>query len=199
MTSSSLRTAGLAVGLAVALGGCVSVEMGRLGSDLRSEAEAQDAEVGRGFAVAFGPGTIGTSRFLGRLVAAESTEPYRRMAGHVRRVKVARYPVEGALDGRQIARPAALARYDADGWLPLVTVREPDAAVWVLYREDADALTDLLAVVVGDGEIVATKVSGDLTALVIDALQSANADGWLDGALDGTGLYEDDADRETPR
>ena len=71
--------------LALSLSGCVSIEMGRLAREVEQEVEREgSAEVGCGFAVAFGGGTIGTSRFLGRLVAPESTEPYRRLSASVR-------------------------------------------------------------------------------------------------------------------
>lgn len=180
------------VALALSLSGCMSLEMSRLAREVEHEVERDGAaEVGRGYAIAFGGGTIGTSRFLGRLVAPESTEPYRRLSGSVRQVKVARYPVFGVVDGMRLARPARLDRYEADGWLPMVAARDSASAVWVLFRED-DArmtLTDLLAVVVADDELVLARVTGDLTTLALDALRDGADSGALSEALDDTGLF----------
>ena len=181
---------GLAVlAVAAVLSGCVSLEMGRIGDDLARGVEGQGAEVGDGFAVAFGPGTIGSTRFLGRLVAPESTEPYRRLSRHVRRVKLARYPVVGAFDARAVPRPALLDRYQSDGWSSLVTARDEESAVWVLMREDGDGvLTDLLAVVASAEDLVVTRMSGDLSAFILDAIEEGRASDLLGGALDDTGL-----------
>lgn len=183
--------------LAVLLSGCVSVEMGRLARDVEREVEAGGtAELGRGYAVAFGGGLIGTGRFVSRLVAPQSTEPARRLAGYVDQVKVARYPLVGAVDGRQLARPAQLDRYEADGWLPFVTARDTASAVWVLIREDGDALTDLLAVVVADEEVVMTRVTGELSALALDAITMGLESAALDDAFDQSGIFPPRMDEE---
>ncbi len=71
-----------------------------------------------------GRGSIGTSRFMTRLFAPSSSEPYRRLARNVRRVQFAHYPLAGAVDGREVTRPASFDRYEADGWYPMVTVRD---------------------------------------------------------------------------
>ena len=184
---------------AAPLTGCVSVEMGRMGREIARDVERQPGtEVGRGFAVAFGRGTIGTSRFLTRLVAPESTRPLRQLAGHVRSVKVAHYPLSGDFDARSIGRPSALDAYEADGWYPLVTVRDADAAVWVLYRERErdQVITDLLAITLAEDDLVLTQVSGDLNALVLDAIAMGAEDGdfdssgFFDGVFSETGLFE---------
>ena len=157
--------------LALVASGCVSVEMGRMGRQIAADVERQPgAEVGRGYAIAFGRGTIGTGRFLGRLVAPQSTEPFRRLAGNVSAVKVAHYPIAGPVDARALGRPDWLARIEGDGWIPLVTVRDPAAFVTVHYRDDAERVTDLLVVTLADDDLVLTKLSGDLTALVLDAI-----------------------------
>ncbi|WP_412063162.1 DUF4252 domain-containing protein [Rubrivirga sp. IMCC45206] len=170
MTSSRLLALALAMGLG--LSGCVSIEMGRAKREVAAEIERTgDATVGRGFAVAFGRGTIGSSRFLTRLVAPSATEPYRRISSHVRQIKVARAPIEGTVDALAIQRPSFLTDYERDGWIPLVTARDSSEAVWVMTREREDGpITDLVAVVVGDGELMVTRLRGDLSALVLDAL-----------------------------
>ena len=189
--------------LAVLVGtasGCVSLEMNRLKRNLEREVEADgQAEVGRGVAMSFGWGTFGTARTLGWIFAPGQTAPYRHMSRRVRRVKVAHYPVSGVLDLRRIGQPAILQRYRAGGWQPLVTVRDSSEAVWVLYRErERDLrLTDLLAVALSDEGLVLTRVSGDLSGLVLDAVDLAKAE-WLDGALGDTGLLDLEPDDESP-
>ena len=180
----------LLAALALLASGCVSSELGRIQRDMEPQIETGgQAEVGRGFSMSFGRGSIGSTRFLSRLVAPESTEPYRRLSRHVHRLRVARYPIEGAFDASQVRRPDALERYDRDGWLPLVTVRDSSAAVWVLYRDSDDIeLRDLLAVVLGDGELVMTRMSGDLHELILDAASMSGED-ILSGALSQTGIF----------
>ena len=181
------------------LPGCVSFEMGRIKRDIERDVEADGtAEVGKGFAMAFGRGTIGSSRFLSRLFAPTATEPYRVLSRHVRQVKVGRYGIAGTYDASALSRPEALTRYEDDGWYPLVTVREPDETVWVLYREDPRdfRLTDLLAVVLTQEEMVLTRVRGDLSSLVVDAVAMGTEGDLFGGALGETGLFgtADDAD-----
>ena len=188
----SSRALPLVLALAFVGSGCISTEMGRIKRDLQHDIERTGtATVGKGYAMSFGRGTIGTSRFLGRMFAPTSTEPVRRLAGHVRRVQVAQYPVEGAFDTRQLRPPEALNRYTEDGWHPLVTVRDEEAAVWVLYHERPDdlALTDLLTVVVADEALVVTRISGDLTALVLDAVAMGFEGDLWGPAFDETGLF----------
>lgn len=189
MTSSVLRAAVL-LALVGPLGGCVSAEMNRLKRDVAADVRARTgAEAGGGFSMAFGRMSIGSARFLTRLVAPTASEEGRRYTRHVRSVKVARSGLSGPVDGRLLVRPAALERYERDGWLPLVTVRDSAAATWVLVRErERDGrLTDLLAVVVGGKDLVLTKVSGNLSQLLLDAMEDETGD-VFGGALRHTGL-----------
>lgn len=190
MTKSTTRLALLL--LATTASGCVSLEMNRLKRNVEREVEADgQVEIGRGTAMSFGWGTFATARTLGWVFAPGSTAPYRRLSRRVRRVKVGRYPVSGVLDTRHLARPAILDRYEAGGWLPMVTARDSSSAVWVLYRErERDLrLTDLLAVSIDGEELVMTRVSGNLSGLVIDAVALAQTD-WLESTLGDTGLFE---------
>ena len=165
----------LAVLVAAPLSGCVSFEVGRVKRAVAHDVERQsDAQVGRGFGVVVGPGTIGTSRFLTRLFAPNATRPFRQLSGHVRRVKVGRYPLSGAFDPLALSRPSFLDRYaEKDRWYPLVTVRDTSAQVWILIREDRSgtAITDLLSITLADEDLVIAKVTGDLTALVMEAVE----------------------------
>jgi len=196
MWTMSSRVLALGLVAVLVLPGCVSFEMGRIKREIEREVEASgSAEVGRGFAMSFGRGTIGTTRFLGRLFAPTATEPFRALAGHVRQVKVARYGVSGSFDASFVGRPEALSRYEADGWVPLMTVREPAESVWVFTRDsrDGQAVTDLLAVVLEQENLVLTRVRGDLTAAVLDMVERGIEGDWLDapglGGWDG-GLSE---------
>ena len=184
----------LAVALAVTASGCISLEMNRLKKNLEREVEADgQAEIGRGTAMSFGWGTFATARTLGWVFAPGQTAPYRRLSRRVRRVKVAQYPVSGLVDLRGIGQPAILARYQAGGWLPLVTVRDSSEAVWVMYRERGrdPRLTDLLAVALSDEELVMTRVSGDLTGLVLDGVDLAQTE-WLRETLSETGILTEE-------
>jgi hypothetical protein len=181
----------LFLALALAGSGCISTEMGRIKRDLQADIERDGtATVGKGYAMSLGRGTIGTSRFLGRLLAPKSTEPARRLGEHVRRVQVAQYSIEGDFDALALRPPAALNRYTDDGWYPLATVRDEDGAVWVLYNERPEdfAITDLLTVVAGDDGLVVTKISGDLTALVHDAVALGLEQDLFGDALGETGV-----------
>ena len=180
--TKSLLIAALALGAS----GCVSLEMNRIQRDLADDIESTgQAEVGKGFSMAFGRGTIGTTRFFGRMFAPTATEPYRRLSRHVRQVKVARFPITGTVDASLIERPDALARFAGDGWYPFVTVRDSTDRVWVLLRETEDeVLTDLLAVVVSDGDLVLTRMTGNLSGMVLDAGSLIQND-LLQETLDG--------------
>ena len=170
--SSRLLSLGLLAALAASGSGCVSYEMARLGDSVAEDVARQPGvEIGRGSASAIGRGTIGTGRFLGRLFAPTATRPYRRLSGHIHSVKVARYPIVGAFDARTLGSPAWLAEFEADGWLPLVTVRDEEAFVVVRYRERADVVSEVLVVTVAQDDLVLTKLSGNLNALVLEAVE----------------------------
>ncbi|WP_412067627.1 hypothetical protein [Rubrivirga sp. IMCC43871] len=188
MNSSRLL---LALALGVGLTGCVSIEMGRAKRQVASEIERTgDATVGRGFAVAFGRGTIGSSRFVSRLFAPSATEPYRRISSNVRQIKVARAPIEGTVDALALQRPSFLVEYERVGWLPLVTARDSSHAVWVMTRErEGGPITDLVAVVVGDGELMVTRLRGDLSALVLDALEYGSESDLFGDAFSNDGFF----------
>lgn len=201
MTTTSALRAGVLLVLLPALSGCVSFEMGGLKRSVARSIEAQsDAEIGDGFAVSFGRISIGSTRFLTRAVAPNSTAEARQLMHHVRSVKVGRYSLLGAFDGRQIAKPDALLRYERDGWLPFVTVRDSSSAAWVLVRERPrdGRLTDLLTVVVAEDDVVLTKVSGDLSSLVLDAVAMGGDGGFFGGALEEAGIVAESEAETAP-
>ena len=191
MTSRALRALALAALLAP-LTGCVSFEMGRIKRDLARDIEAQsEAEVGGGFAMGFGRISLGLARFTTWVAAPSSTRAARRLARHVHSVKVGRWSVRGAVDGQALAAPPSIERR---GWTPFVTVRDSASTVWVYLRErERDGrLTGLLTAVVADGDLVLTKVTGNLSGLVLDAVEMGRAEGALGDALRQAGLIEPD-------
>lgn len=201
MTSKPLRAVALLLVLGP-LSACTSFEMSRLGRDLARDIEHDTgAEVEAGYAVGFGRMSIGTTRFLARAASPGETREARHLLRHVRHVAVGRYPVRGAFDGRELAAPRALRRYQGDGWFPFVTVRDSASAVWVLLREDPrdGRLTDLLTVIVAEDDLVLTKVRGDLSQLVLDAVQMGGDGGMFGGSLQRAGIVvEDDPEAAPP-
>lgn len=184
---SALRQQAVLLPVALLLGavsftGCASLEMGRIKQEIARDLERQpDVEVGRGSSRSFGRGTIGTGRFLGRLLAPTSTETFRRLARHVRQLKLGTYPIEGDIDPLAMPRPEAVDRYEAEGWYRAMAVRDSSSLVYVLVREDADdTITDLLAITLEDQELVIARVRGNLSELAVDAIAEGGASGWFD-------------------
>ncbi|MGB3543133.1 hypothetical protein [Rubrivirga sp.] len=174
--------------LLVALGGCVSLETGRVGHEIARDLERDSSvDVVRGLSVSAGRGLIGTGRFFARMFAPKSTEDGRRLARHVRVAQVSLYSIRGVTDLSYLSPPSALDDYrEEDGWYRLATIRDTSGTAWVLYREDGDALRDLLAVVVSTDDLVVTKLSGDLTELVLEA-----ADTWSPSSLIDEVLFKE--------
>ena len=190
MTSRALRAAVLAAVL-VPLSGCVSFEMGWIKRDLARDIEAQgEAEVGGGFAMGFGRVSLGLARFSTWVAAPSSTRAARHLTRHVHSVKVGVWPVRGGVDGRALSAPPSMERR---GWAPFVTVRDSAAAVWVYVREDErdGRLTGLLTAVVADDALVLTKMSGNLSGLVLDAMEMGRTEGVLGDALRQAGLVRE--------
>ena len=75
------------------------------------------------------------------------------------------------MDARSLTMPDRLRRYMERGdWVHLATFREDEQAGWVLYRERAEQITDLFAVVLTGEDLVLAKLTGDFNALVMNAL-----------------------------
>ena len=198
MTSRAAHRAGhalLLVALLAPLSGCVSFEMGRIKRDIARDLQAQqsEAEVGGGFAMGFGRISLGLARFTTWVAAPSSTRAARHLARHVHSVKVGRWSVHGPVDGPALAAPPSLERR---GWTPFVTVRDSASTVWVYLRErERDGrLTGLLTAVVADGDLVLTKVTGNLSGLVLDAVEMGQTEGVLGDALRQSGMIEEPPD-----
>ena len=200
-TSSALRArllrAAVLAAVLVPLSGCVSFEMGRIKRDLARDIEAQsEAEVGGGFAMGFGRISLGLARFSTWVAAPSSTRAARHLTRHVHSVKVGVWPVRGAFDAERLAAPPSMERR---GWTPFVVVRDSAAATWVYLRERRDGrLTGMLTAVVADDALVLTKMTGDLSGLVLDAVELGRTEGVLGDALRQAGLVQDDPDGGAP-
>lgn len=201
----------LTAALTLAASGCVSTsaEMNRIQRDVdRSVREDGRASVGDGTSISLGRVSMATTRLLGGLFAPGTTRPYRRLSHHVRRVQFGQFPVTGAVDGRTLRRPAILDRYERGGWLTLAAVRDSSGAVWVLYRERErdQTVTDILTVALSAEDLAVARLSGNLSALVLDAVALAQTD-VLGATLAQTGLLgaskavatDDGADADPPR
>ena len=201
MTSSAPRAAVralLVVALLAPLTGCVSFEMGRIKRDVARDLQVQqpDVEVGGGFAMGFGRISLGLARFTTWVAAPNSTRAARHLARHVHSVKVGRWSVRGAVDGRALAAPPA---FERRGWTPFVTVRDTASTVWVYLRERRDGrLTGLLTAVLAGDDLVLTKVSGNLSGLVLDAVEMGQTGGVLGDALRQAGMVRDEAEPAPP-
>ena len=161
--------------LATTLSGCASYELMRVRNDLARQ--APEAEIGGGYAMSFGRISIGLARWLSGLGGGEDSEIARAVLAEVRRVQFARYEVKGAFDSATLHMPGRLRSYlEHDDWYLLASIREESEAVWVVYKEKDNAVVDLLAVVMGEEELVLAKISGDLNAVVAAALSQQGLD-----------------------
>ncbi|MEM1053964.1 MAG: hypothetical protein AAGI52_00440 [Bacteroidota bacterium] len=186
---------------ALTLSGCYSFEMARVGKRVGQDIERQTgADVGGGVSMGLGPISLATAQGGAWLFAPNSTREARQIGRHVSSVEFSRRSVDG-FDGRLVERPDYLERYERNGWYPFVTVRDSASAVWVFVRERGreQRITNLLAIVLAEDELVLTKVSGNLSAMIREAI-SIGSDGDLfgedlfGGAFEEAGIFgsEDD-------
>lgn len=183
--------------LALSLSGCYSFEMSRIGRGVAHDIEATtDADVGGPLSMSVGPVSLATAQLGAWVFAPNSTREARQIGRHVSSVKFSRRPMRGAFDGRLVGRPEYLERYTRNGWHPFVTVRDSSAAVWVMIRERGrpgeEQITNLLAVIAAEDDLMLTKVSGDLSSMIREAIALGHQDGTLSDALEDAGLIDDD-------
>ena len=181
---------------ALALSGCYSFEMSRIGKRVGQDIERQTgADVGGGFSMGLGPVSLATAQFGAWAFAPGTTKEARQIGRHVSSVKFSTRPIRGGFDGRLIEKPAYLERYERDGWHPFVTVRDSSAAVWIMLRERGrnQEITNMLAVVAAEDALVLTKVSGNLSTMIREAISLGTQDGFLGDALSQAGLIEEAA------
>ena len=161
--------------VAISLSGCASYELMRVRNDI--DRQVPEAQIGDGYAMSFGRISLGLARWLSGLADDKDAEIAKAVLSKVRRVQFARYEVNGTFDAATLRMPGRLRSYLERGdWYLLAGVREESEAVWVVYKEDGSAVVDLLAVVMGEEELVLAKISGDLNAVVVAALSQHDFD-----------------------
>ena len=179
----------------LALSGCYSFEMSRIGKRVGQDIERQTgADVGGGFSMSVGPVSLATAQFGAWAFAPNSTKEARQIGRHVANVKFSTRPIRGGFDGRLIDKPTYLERYERNGWYNFVTVRDSSAAVWIMLRErgpDAE-ITNMLAVIAAEDDLVLTKVSGNLSTMIREAIQLGGQEGFLGDALSQAGLVDEE-------
>ena len=162
----------LALLLAVAFlwSGCTSFELARLRNDVADQLPS--ATIGDGYSVSFGSISLGMARWITSLSVRDEDGAMVQAALHeVRRIQFGRYEVAKSLDARRLTMPRRFEHYLARGdWSHLATLREADHAIWVLYRERDERVTDVFAVALTEDELILVKLTGDLEALVTAVL-----------------------------
>ena len=157
------------------LSGCTSFELTRVRNDLARQ--MPEAEIGEGYAMAFGSISMGLARLFAGFADDEDGEIAQVALREVRKVSFGRYDIHGAVDGTRLTMPARLRDYvDDRGWTHLLTFREAQEAGWVLYRADGEMITDLFVVVLAPEELTLARVSGNLSALVLNVLETQEWD-----------------------
>lgn len=154
--------------------GCTSFEMTRLRNHI--DRDVPEADIGAGYAMSFGRFSMGTARTVLALSddGDESMAMARALLRNVKKVQIGRYDVHGRIALNDIPTPSVFEAYEGKGWIPVVTLREPDEVVWVMAKETHDDLRDLLVVVLSDDELVVAKMSGNLTKAVTAAMAESD-------------------------
>ena len=149
----------LLAALVLVASGCMSAELARVRRDVGRDVPG----LAQGHAPAFGPLTLGLAR---RVVDDAETAGLLR---HVRRVAVGTYALGGPLDADALTLPTATARIEARGWTPVVVSRDRTEAAFIYAR--GDTLRDLLVVAFDADAMTLVRITGDLDAVVRDALR----------------------------
>lgn len=104
-------------------------------------------------------------------VAGEDRET-RQVLGSIRRVEVATYDVDGALDLSAVRAPRDLERRLARaGWQPMVREQEEGSLTWVFLRPDAEgAIRNLYIVDLDPDELTIVDLAGRIDELMAAAL-----------------------------
>ena len=161
----------LALALAVALGGCMSVELARVQRDVRRD--LPHARLADAHAFALGRLSMALVRSAaGRGDDAALTHALR----HVRGASFGRYAVRGSFDPERAQLPRMLDRARRRGWTPAVVARDDSTATWILTRDRRDGtLGDLLVATLTDEELVLVRVHGRLEGVALAFLNGADA------------------------
>lgn len=161
--------------LLLLLPGCTSFELTRVRNDLARQ--VPEAEIGEGYAMAFGSISMGLARLFAGFADDEDGEIAQVALREVRKVSFGRYDINGTLDGTRLTMPSRLRDYvDEREWMHLLSFRDVHEAGWVLYRADGDEITDLFVVVFESEELTLARISGNLSALVLNVLETQQMD-----------------------
>jgi hypothetical protein len=172
-TPRSNRRLAVVLALAVlASPGCFgSSELSGVRRDLQSQVPGStfDTHV----ELSAGPMLIGFAKLVASVVpGAHEARPFLR---GVSRVQLAVYDTD--LDSLPALRlPQRLESLLRDGWEIAVRAREPDHAVWLLYRPDGDSVREIFVVVLSRNELVLVKAKGRLEKVVAAVLDEAHGE-----------------------
>lgn len=169
--SSLLAVGTLLLAAALVAPGCLlhSTDMTR--TRRAFERQYPEAQFDRDLTLDLGPLTMAMSAGLTRRWAPEAFKmagPYLR---YVERVEVGVYeasnlPPLGEVDA------SALPVLHEGGWETVLRVREPEEHVWVLARPGRHTLRAFYVLVLGEDELVATRLEGRLDKVLEHALET---------------------------
>ncbi|GAB4316734.1 MAG: hypothetical protein Kow0074_04860 [Candidatus Zixiibacteriota bacterium] len=119
-----------------------------------------EAEFHRDISFSLGSVSLGAVKLAAGF--ADDTREAREYLSGISRLDVAIYEVSH-LDGLEYAEmPERLEELLDDGWEIVVKTKEEDERVWILFREDGEAVRDLHVTVLNPSELVMVRLSGDL-------------------------------------
>ncbi len=148
----------------VSTAGCFySRELSQTRRDL--ERHYPEARFHQEIVVSLGPASLRTIGWLVGLAPEEEAQMARDYLHEIDRVKVGVYSVE-YLPNLDEFDPPSLRRFRDDGWEVAVKAREEDEIVWVMYREEHNAVRDIYVIVLSDENLVLARVKGHLNRLL---------------------------------
>jgi hypothetical protein len=129
-----------------------------------------DADFEREFSVSLGSMSLGLARF-GAGFFEEGREAREYIRG-VKRVQIAVYKVKHLYGIDDAKIPSGLSELlEDDEWEVMVKTSDPKERVWILYREDGDAIRDIHLTVLSDDELVLLRVSGHINDILDKAIE----------------------------
>jgi hypothetical protein len=121
----------------------------------------------RQVAMAFGPGSMELARWIGGLVEAKQDQELSEYLDDVESIQFGLYETQNLPQMSEIDLPSRLqSRIGHDGWAVAASIRERDATVWVLYRDDGEEVRNLFVVFFQDDSLILMALSGHLNDLM---------------------------------
>ncbi len=144
--------------------GCIySREIVRTEKDIEREF---DAELRRNAIVNVGPVTVGLARAVMRYIDDDDVQLVRYILGDVKRMKFGIFDVRRAPEsGIDVS---TLDRFD--DWEIALKVRDESDEVYLMYRENEDAISDIFLFLVEDDQLVIARASGHLDHAVSEII-----------------------------